>query len=202
MIGDCRSAALVSKIGSLDWLCWPAFDSPSIFAALLDFEKGGYWQICPTGAYQTSRRYITRTNVLETRFQTGTGEFLLIDFMPVADEEYKRTCLCPDQEVIRILQCLEGEVHVGIVCNPRPGYGSRAVKFIDKGKLGLRAEAGDGMLSLHGELNWEISGGSACATAHLRAGEVLPIHLTFSQESPEVLPDLEQSEEALQRTIE
>ncbi len=201
VIGDCRSAALVSNAGSLDWLCWPCFDSPSIFAALLDREKGGNWQVCPTGVFQASRKYITGTNVLETRFETATGTFLVTDFMPVADEEYKRTCLCPDHEVIRILKCLHGEVEVRIVYNPRPNYGAQAVKFVDKGKLGLRAEAGNGMLTLHSRLAFEISSGSAGATVQLRAGEILPLSLTFSLESPEVLPNLKQSEETLERTV-
>lgn len=67
-IGDCRAAALVSRYGSIDALCWPRFDSPSIFAALLDPEKGGYWSIAPTMAFHTERAYIHDTNVLETIF--------------------------------------------------------------------------------------------------------------------------------------
>ncbi|MGI8959199.1 MAG: alpha/beta fold hydrolase [Bryobacteraceae bacterium] len=201
VIGGCRSAALVSKAGSLDWLCWPCFDSPSLFGALLDREKGGNWQVCPTGVFQASRKYVARTNVLETRFETATGTFLLTDFMPVADEEYKRTCPCPDHEVVRILKCLRGEVEVRIGYNPRPNYGARAVKFVDKGKLGLRAEAGNGMLTLHSQLAFEINGGAACATVQLRAGEILPLSLTFSLESPEILPNLRKSEETLERTV-
>src|SRR6478752_4820592 len=67
-IGDCRTAALVSLCGSVDWLCWPRFDSPAIFAALLDRDKGGHWSITPTSPCRFERRYIENTNVLETRF--------------------------------------------------------------------------------------------------------------------------------------
>ena len=73
IIGDCRSAALVSRDGSLDWLCWPRFDSPSWFGALLD-EAAGRWRIAPTEPFRTERRYIAGTNVLQTRFETRSGE--------------------------------------------------------------------------------------------------------------------------------
>src|SRR5438876_569275 len=73
IIGDCRSAALISRQGSLDWLCWPRFDSASIFAALLDSDRGGFWSIIPTAPYETERSYIENTNVLETRFTCAEG---------------------------------------------------------------------------------------------------------------------------------
>ena len=84
VIGDCRSAALVSRDGSIDWLCWPRFDSPSVFAAILDQERGGYWSISPTTDHATERRYISESNVLETTFKTHSGEAILTDLMPAA----------------------------------------------------------------------------------------------------------------------
>jgi GH15 family glucan-1,4-alpha-glucosidase len=90
LIGDCRSGALVSRDGSLDWLCWPRFDSPALFAALLDAEHGGRFRIRPTGAFRTERRYLPETNVLHTVFRTSTGTCALRDLMPVASEEAKR----------------------------------------------------------------------------------------------------------------
>lgn len=70
VIGDCRSAALISADGSLDWLCLPRFDSPAVFASMLDSERGGPFQISPTHASTTTRRYIGDSNVLQTTFST------------------------------------------------------------------------------------------------------------------------------------
>lgn len=86
-MGDCRSAALVSREGSLDWLRFPRFDSPSIFAAVLDPERGGYFRIRPTGAFRTERRYMPDTNILETTFYGSSGAFVLRDLVPVRSEK-------------------------------------------------------------------------------------------------------------------
>ena len=82
LLSNCHSAALVTADGSVDWLCFPRFDSPSIFGRLLD-EEAGHWSIRPTGAFETSRRYVDRTLVLETTFTTPTGTLLLIDALVV-----------------------------------------------------------------------------------------------------------------------
>src|SRR3954467_14683597 len=81
LIGDCRSAALISRDGSLDWLCWPRFDSPSLFAALLDPE-GGRWTVAPPAPFHSRRAYLAGTNVLETRFTRGEGQLIVTDLMP------------------------------------------------------------------------------------------------------------------------
>src|SRR5947209_20088947 len=95
VIGNGRSAALVSNRGAIDWLCWPRFDSSAIFAAILDPKIGGHWSIRPRQDTRTSRRYIENTNVLETEFVTQSGKFRLTDFMPVTSEESKGHCLWP-----------------------------------------------------------------------------------------------------------
>src|SRR5687768_9888121 len=101
VIGSGRSAALVSRDGSLDWLCWPRFDSPSLFGGLLDQRGGGAWSITPTAPARVERLYVQETNVLQTRFHTATGAVLLTDFMPAADEAEKRRALWPEQELLR-----------------------------------------------------------------------------------------------------
>ena len=86
LIGDCRAAALVGRDGSIDWLCWPRFDSPACFAALLGTTENGRWLIAPKSApVSINRRYRPGTLILETEFETDAGCVAIIDFMPPAD---------------------------------------------------------------------------------------------------------------------
>src|SRR5215471_5051033 len=84
LIGDCEAAGLVARNGSLDWLCWPRFDSDACFAALLGSNEHGHWQIAPReGGGVMSRRYRPNTLILETRFECSDGAVTLVDFMPL-----------------------------------------------------------------------------------------------------------------------
>jgi len=87
IIGAMHTCGLVSKSGSLDWFCLPAFDSPAVFSRMLDWHRGGYFQIAPNDVKSVDRRYLPQTNVLETTFRTGTGTATLTDFMPVSVHE-------------------------------------------------------------------------------------------------------------------
>jgi GH15 family glucan-1,4-alpha-glucosidase len=131
VIGDSRAVALVSRSGSMDWLCWPRFDSSAIFSGLLDPRVGGRWQIAPDSPYSVERRYLGYSNVLETRFRGGSGEAVLTDLMPVASEEFKRGNLLPDHEIIRHVQCVAGDIPIRILFHPRAQYGLKAVIPVD-----------------------------------------------------------------------
>src|SRR3954464_10182466 len=85
LIGDTGTAALVGRDGSIDWVCFPRFDSPACFAALLGTRDNGRWLIGPTEAATTTRRYLEESPVLETVHETPTGRFRVLDFMPVCD---------------------------------------------------------------------------------------------------------------------
>src|SRR5215207_6960407 len=86
LIGDCETAALVSRDGSIDWLCWPRFDSPACFAALLGTPENGRWQLCPADEHaRATRRYRGDTLILETDFETAEGSVTVVDFMPLRD---------------------------------------------------------------------------------------------------------------------
>jgi hypothetical protein len=139
IIGDCRSAALVSRKGSIDWLCWPRFDSASLFGALLD-AQAGHWRIAPTAPFTTERRYVDETNVLETRFQTETGTILLTDLMPVTSEQDKRKLLLPEHEILRLIECEKGEIEVEIVFDSRPQDAKRSARVHDAGTRVSRAQ--------------------------------------------------------------
>jgi GH15 family glucan-1,4-alpha-glucosidase len=190
VIGDCRSAGLVSRDGSLDWLCLPRFDSPSIFAATLDAENGGRFLVRPVGEFCTERRYLANTNVLETVFRAPTGACVLRDLMPVSSEEAKRAHLTPEHEVLRELEGLEGEIEVEIFYDPRPDYGRLRPVLERRGMFGLRSEVGGAVLSLRSELPLQLSEGnrSARGASKIKSGEHKYLSLTYSTEAPAVVP--------------
>ena len=204
LIGDCRSAGLVSRDGSLDWLCLPRFDSPSVFAALLDARKGGRFCIRPVGEYSSERRYLANTNVLETVFRTPTGACVLRDLMSVSSEEDKRAHLTPEHEVLRELEGLEGEVEIEILYEPRPDYGRVRPLLEQWGPLGLRCEIDGTSLTLRSELPLELTDGdrSARGFVRIRSGEQKYLSFTYSMEAPAVIPLLgEAARGRIERTV-
>jgi len=193
IIGDCRSAALVSKYGSLDWLCWPQFDSSAVFSALLDPAKGGFWSIRPVGSFDTERSYVHDSNVLKTCFTSPNGRTTLTDFMPVASEAFKRENLVPDHELVRQLQCTDGEMQVEIVFRPRADYGDRRLDLREFKNFGLRMDVGRGAYWLRSSIPLQIGSDGARTCVSLRAGDRLQFSLTYGEQSPTVLPALGES---------
>lgn len=203
IVGDCRSAALVSRYGSIDWLCWPRFDSPSIFAAILDPQRGGCWSIAPAGSFEAKQQYIENTNVLETRFRSRSGGFLLTDLMPVASEKFKRSVLLPDHELVRELRCLEGEGEIEVNFYPRAWYGRDAVLIRDGGALGLRIEVGRGAYWLRSSVPLVIRNGRANAITKMKRGDVAQFVLTYTERAPSVLPALGKAlSERIERSVQ
>lgn len=192
IVGDCRSAALVSRSGSIDWLCWPRFDSSSIFAAILDRDKGGHWSIAPLGDYRVRRRYLGDSNVLETCFACVSGHAVLTDLMPVASEEFKQHNLFPDHELLRQLTCVEGEVEFALEFNPRPNYGSATPRIQNLGPRDLRIAVGRGAYRLRSSLPLEVSRSGAQARLVMKSGDTVHFSLSYSEQSPSVLPGLGQ----------
>jgi GH15 family glucan-1,4-alpha-glucosidase len=191
VIGDGRSAALVSRSGSLDWLCWPRFDSPSLFAALLDSEAGGSWTIGPTDAARCDHSYVEGTNVLESRFVAGDGTATLTDFMPAASEEDKRHSLWPEQELVRRVRCESGEIEIEVRFDPRPDYGRAPVAMRDAGPLGYRLERGAELFTLRSDIPLgPAAGGGLVGRVRLRAGQTADSSLTYAVEGPAVVPPL------------
>src|SRR5512135_3285568 len=116
LIGDCETAALVCRDGSIDWLCWPAFDSDAMFAALLGTHRNGHWLIAPAEEIKrTSRRYWDNTLILETRFETASGTVALIDFMPPRGEA---------SDIVRLVRGVAGKVKLKMELVIRFGMGT------------------------------------------------------------------------------
>ena len=109
VIGNCCTAALISDKGSIDWLCFPNFDSPSIFASLLDREKGGYFGFEVSPDYQISQSYVPHTNILSTNFVSEENEFAVVDFMPCyhlsdASNCYRPAEISAESKVLPVLK--------------------------------------------------------------------------------------------------
>jgi GH15 family glucan-1,4-alpha-glucosidase len=202
-IGDGRTVALVSRSGAIDWLCWPRFDSASVFASLVD-DEGGHWTVAPTGRFRAERRYLPGTNVLETRFITSSGELVVTDFMPIASDAEQRRLLGPDHEILRVVTCEHGEVELETVFEPRPFYGRERPRLREAGTLGIRAETRAGLLTLRADFSLTIEdSGRAAGTVTLRGGDARHLSLTFADEWPAILPPLgATSREALERTVQ
>jgi len=190
IIGDSRSAALVNRDGGIDWLCWPRFDSASIFAALLDRERGGHWTVAPSTQYQTSRHYVSESNVLATQFHTSSGSVIATDLMPVSSEQNKHLVLTPDRELVRQVECTEGEVEVSFTFLPRANYGKTSVKLKHVGELGIKFEVGNGVYWLRSSAPLHIKQNRIEQVMRVKAGDRLQFSLTYSEQSPVVLPPL------------
>src|SRR5690242_9023891 len=113
LIGDSRTAALISRRGAIDWLCLPDFSSPSMFAGILDAERGGTCAIHPADRFTAKRRYLPGTAILETTFETEAGGVIRVcDLLPV---EEGLSAVSPLREVLRIVECVSGEATVAVI---------------------------------------------------------------------------------------
>jgi GH15 family glucan-1,4-alpha-glucosidase len=123
LLSDCSSAALVSRSGSVDWLCLPRFDSPAVFARILD-SAAGHWSIGPTTAARATRRYLPSSLAIETTFTTDTGSIRLVDVMATDPGQREHDLgLHPPHELLRLVEGVSGRVEVGVELAPRPEYG-------------------------------------------------------------------------------
>jgi alpha,alpha-trehalase len=142
IIGNCKSAALISKTGSIDWCCLPDFDSMSVFARLLDREKGGCFSIQPEGDYSIQQSYIRKTNILMTRFSDGDNAFELIDFMPRYRIEPHDNHCPPD--LIRYVRLVSGQPQFRVLYDPRLNYGQGHTKTIPT-DIGIKSTVRNGI---------------------------------------------------------
>ena len=199
-MGDGRSAALIDRQGTVSWLAWPRFDSPAQCAAILG-EGGGHLRVGPAVPARARRAYLDGTNVLATSFEAAGGTLRLVDFMAIAGEEDLRRLALPEHELVRIAECVDGEVPVLVEADLRPGYGARAARLREGGALGLRLEEGGALTTLRASAPLALGAdGVARARAVLREGDALVVSLAYDRDAPAVLPPLAAAREALRRT--
>jgi alpha,alpha-trehalase len=149
IIGDAHTAALVSKDGSIDWCCWPYFDSPAIFCSLLDCVRGGLFRVGPAGQYSISRSYIRATNILETTFTTSGGRFRVIDFMPIQETIFfQGEDILPAYRILRLVEGISGESELEVYFRPTFNF-ARAEADINLISEGAVATSGNESLLLN-----------------------------------------------------
>ena len=171
LIGDGHTAALVGRSGSIDWLCWPRFDSAACFTALLGTEEHGYWLVTPaTAPERVVRSYRGETLVLETVFTTADGEAALIDFMPTG---------AASSSVVRLVEGRRGRVAMRMALAPRFGYGA-VTPWMTPIAGGCLAIAGPDMVVLHAPIELRIADCAVTASFEVAAGETVPFVLTHA----------------------
>lgn len=177
LIGDCETAALVCNDGSIDWLCWPAFDSEACFAALLGDKGHGRWRIAPVDDSRMSRRYRGETLILETCFETADGVVTLIDFMPPRGSA---------SDVVRLVRGERGRVAMHMELIIRFGFGANIPWVRRTADGALLAISGPDMAVLRTPVQTHGENMTTVADFIVKAGEVIPFVLTYGASHREV----------------
>jgi GH15 family glucan-1,4-alpha-glucosidase len=164
VIGNCHTAALVSSRGSLDWLCLPRFDSPALFARILDLERGGAWSIQPVEPFRSHHQYLEDTNVLETIFVCDSGRVRLLDCMDVTAGDSSVTRPLPGM-LIRIVEGLDGTVELESISTPRPEYARHLPQFDARGR-----QVAFDCFTISGPADWHVDAASHTLTSRLTIG--------------------------------
>jgi GH15 family glucan-1,4-alpha-glucosidase len=193
----------VSRDGSVDWLCLPVFDSPSIFNRLLDRFRGGYLRVAPAGADARvlSRRYVERTAVLETVVGGGGGRARVLHFMPALSESDKRGWLLPHWSLLTLVDGLDGEVRFSVTMRPRPKDAQARAGLQARGERAAVCEAHGGLLRLDCSAPVSVREDRADCELVVRAGERACVWLSHTP-GPAVEPALKQAPLLLQRTLD
>ncbi len=190
LIGDCRSAALVGRDGSIDWLCWPRFDSEACFAALLGSSDHGRWLVAPCDDAQVTRHYRPNTLVVETHFETSAGAATLFDFMPIEGEQSR---------IVRLVVGTRGKVAMHTELVLRFGYGA-VMPWVTRLESGaLRAIAGPDMVVLHTPVHVKGRDMTTVGDFTISRGETIPFVLSYAR-SHKAVPQAIDAATALQET--
>jgi GH15 family glucan-1,4-alpha-glucosidase len=197
VVGDGRTAALIARDGSVDWLCLPNVDSPSVFARILDPERGGSFRLEPTVSYEVERRYQRDSNVLETTFATAQGTVRVTDAMTLASSG----SLSPFRELTRKVEALSGSVPLRWAFEPRFGYGERRARLARRAGRFV-ADAGRDViaLGLWGAGEPQATETTVHAGFELHQGQSALLSLSAASEQPVLLSGRDDTEARLART--
>jgi GH15 family glucan-1,4-alpha-glucosidase len=199
LLSDRHSCALVDSAGSIEWLSFPRFDSPSVFGRLLG-PDAGYWQIVPTGEWRSSRRYVDRTLVLETSFVTAGSTVVLTDAMAMGpDNGGHRLGTNVPHLMVRRVACTAGEVEMQMSYQPRPEYGL-VVPLLASVDGGVTARGGAEWLVLSTPVPLDFGGGTAHGTLTMRAGDT--VHFALHRSTLEQTAARVWSEDELSRQLD
>lgn len=197
LIGDGRTTALIARHGSIDWLCLPDTDSPSVFGALLDADRGGRFELAPEIPYDVRRRYLPATNVLETTFLTDRGTVRVIDALSLP-----LSGLSPFRELTRRVEPISGRVPVRWRVEPRFGYAAWPSRLECRGRIPIVTARGDAVAVCA----WDAGtprpeGTSITGTFETRVGTRALLVLAAAHQEPLVLPTRAEAEDRLDLTI-
>lgn len=199
VLGDGRTVALVARDGAVDWLAWPNLDSASVFAAVLDAERGGDFRLEPAEPYTTGRRYLPDTNVLETTFTTAGGTVTVTDALTLSDHP----SLVPARELVRRIDALTGTVPMSWRVTPRFRYATRTPRMSIRAGA-VVASSGSEAMALS---TWD-AGEPQCEAAsiggrfRLAEGARATLAVTYADQEPLVIPSRADCEARLHHTIE
>jgi alpha,alpha-trehalase len=210
-ISDCHTGALIASDGTVEWLCLPRFDSPSVFAALLDRDAGAY-RLGPTNLRApVARRYVPGTNVLETSWMTDSGWLVIHDALVLAPpgeddgrDVHARELGAHDAKhmLVRTVECVHGRVDLEMICEPAFDYATEEVawKLVDKDGFAADVSGGGETLRMLGDIRLELDGPVAHGTRTLETGERCFSCLTWREElsGPE---DADAAVEAVEVTV-
>ena len=201
LIGDTHAAALVARDGAIDWLCLPDMPDESIFAELLDRERGGCFFAGGVQGAQTSRRYLPSSPVLETIHKTADGTLRVTDFMPVPLDGAQRH-IASARRLIRMIEAVDGQPELVIRFAPRPSYGEMQPDLRQRSERVWTMSSGRDFLALHSDVVLECSAhGTLNRRIRLQAGECRTLTLSFCRQDIGVLMPLAGCASELQATL-
>ncbi len=179
IIGNLETCALVSRDGSIDWLCFPYLESPSLFAAILDVERGGHFWIKPVEKYEAVQSYIENTNILQTNFTTSLGVVVVTDFMKAETRKNNKYV----RAVFRKVECMSGEVELEVSFEPRFNY-ARLPSSFEPAKGGIVTRCQDESLFLQSQIPLDVHNGKAEGTVSMKKGEAVWFVLHYNHHNP------------------